>query len=172
MGKGMSGGYAPLAGIAFRESIAKTFWGKEEEHVEFAEGHTFGGNPVSSIAGVACIKEIQERDLCGRSRKMGSYLWKQLEGLKDLGVVGEIRGKGLLIGMEFVRNQETKESFDPNIRFGVKVGRTALKKGLIIRYDPNWVAFAPPLIVTEDEINQMVEIFTSSLKEVIQQVKH
>jgi adenosylmethionine-8-amino-7-oxononanoate aminotransferase len=108
MGKGMSGGYAPLAGIAFSDRVAKAFWGPEEPDIAFAHGHTFGGNPMASAAGVACIKEILERDLCGHARKMGQYLRTKLEGLKDFGVVGEIRGKGLLIGVEFVKDLESK----------------------------------------------------------------
>ncbi|MFQ6053272.1 MAG: aspartate aminotransferase family protein, partial [Candidatus Bathyarchaeia archaeon] len=158
MGKGMSSGYAPLAGIAFRDRIAKAFLGREEDEVEFSHGHTYGGNPVSSAAGVACIREIQERDLCRRARELGGYLWKRLEGIKDFGIVGEIRGKGLLVGMEFVKDTETKEPFDPEVKFGIQVGRTALKKGLIMRFDPNWVAFAPPLIVTEEEIDRLLKI--------------
>ena len=170
MGKGMASGYAPLAAIAFRDHVAKAFWGWEEDRVEFSHGHTFGGNPVSSTAGIACIKEILEKDLCGRARMMGAYLWKRLEELKGLRVIGEIRGKGLLIGVEFVKDVETREPFGEEVRFGVQVGRTALKKGLIMRYDPNWVAFAPPLVVEREEIDLMTDIFSESVEEVLSRV--
>jgi len=171
MGKGMASGYAPLAAIAFRDHVARAFWGREEEEVEFSHGHTFGGNPIASAAGIACIREIQERNLCRRAEEMGSYLWKRLEELKDLGIIGEIRGRGLLIGVEFVKDLKTKEPFGKDVKFGIQVGKTALSKGLMIRYDPNWIAFAPPLIVTREEIDMMVDIFTESVKEVFNRVK-
>jgi adenosylmethionine-8-amino-7-oxononanoate aminotransferase len=170
MGKGMSSGYAPLAGIAFSGRVEEAFWGPEEANIAFSHGHTYGGNPVAAAAGVACINEIQERDLCGHARKMGNYLRTKLESLENLKVIGEIRGKGLLIGVEFVRDLESKEPFGPDINFGVRVGKTALEKGLLIRFDPDWIALAPPLIVAEDEIDRMVAMLEESLREVLRSV--
>lgn len=165
MGKGMSSGYSPLGAIAFRDSIAQAFFGKEEDEVEFSHGHTFGGNPVSSMAGIACINEIRARDLCGQSLKMGRYLRQELERVENLGVVGEIRGRGLLLGIEFVKNRKNKEPFGN--KFGVRVGKAALQKGLLVRFDPNWIAFAPPLIVNEKELKMMVDILVESIKETL-----
>ena len=168
MGKGMSSGYAPLAGIAFRDHVANAFWGPPEEEVEFSHGHTYGGNPVASAAGLACIAEIEERDLPSRARELGTYLRSRIkEEIGELGIVGEIRGKGLLVGIEFVKDTATKEPFPSEMKFGLQVGRTALKKGLILRYDPHWIAFAPPLIVTEGELDEMVAIFGESIREVL-----
>jgi adenosylmethionine-8-amino-7-oxononanoate aminotransferase len=170
MGKGMSSGYIPLAGIAFRESIGEAFFGRDEDEVEFSHGHTYGGNPVAAAAGLACLSEILERDLCGRAREMGAYLREHLATLKGLGIVGEIRGKGLLVGIEF-KDPETGTSFDPDVKFGTQVGKTALKKGLLTRFDPHWIAFAPPLIITKEEIDLMMAIFLDSVTEVLKNVK-
>lgn len=168
MGKGMGSGYSPLAGIAYKDKIADAFWGKGEDHVEFSEGHTFGGNPLSSAAGIACISELLDKNLCQRARELGEYLQNKLRELSNnLGIFGNIRGKGLLIGVEFVKNTSTNEPFDENVEFGIQVGKTAMEKGLILRYDPDWVAFAPPLIITKEEIDQMVDIFGESIKEVL-----
>ena len=170
MGKGMSSGYIPLAGIAFRESIGEAFFGRDEDEVEFSHGHTYGGNPVAAAAGLACLSEILERDLCGRARDMGAYLREHLETLKGLGIVGEIRGKGLLVGIEF-KDPETGISFDPDVKFGTQVGKKALQKGLLTRFDPHWIAFAPPLIITKEEIDLMMAIFLDSVTEVLKNVK-
>jgi len=169
MGKSMSSGYAPLAGIAFKDKIAETFWGKEGR--EFSHGHTFGANPIASAVGIACIKEIQEKNLCSRAQKLGKYLQDRLETMDDKGVIGDIRGKGLLIGVEFVMDKETKEPFSDKLEFGVKVGEKALEKGLLLRFDPHWIAFAPPLVITEEEIDEMVNIFQESVQEVVEEVK-
>jgi adenosylmethionine-8-amino-7-oxononanoate aminotransferase len=166
MGKGMSGGYAPLSGIAFRDHVAAAFWGDEESHVEFAHGHTYGGNPVACAAGLASIGEIEERDLPRRARELGARLVQRLEAVQDMGVVGDIRGKGLLIGVEFVKDPATKEPFSPDLKFGVQVGRRALENGLVLRFDPDWVAFAPPLVMTDAELEQMMDIFAESVRQV------
>ena len=172
MGKGMSSGYIPLAGIAFRDHMAEAFFGRDEDEVEFSHGHTYGGNPLASVAGLACLGEIVERDLPARAREMGGYFRGQLEGLKELGIVGEVRGKGLLVGVEFVQDPSTKVQFGPGINFGVQVGKRALKKGLLTRFDPHWIAFAPPLIITRDEIDQLMDIFTASIKETLEAIGH
>lgn len=165
MGKGMGSGYTPLAAIAFQNKSAEAFWG--EKGREFCEGHTYGANALSSAVGIACISEIQERKLCERAQRLGGYLRNKLEELKEFGVIGDIRGKGLLIGVEFVKNPKTNEPFGKEIEFGIKVGKIALKKGLLIRYATDWVAFAPPLIISEQEIDQMVKVFKDSLKEAL-----
>ncbi|MBT5872322.1 MAG: aspartate aminotransferase family protein [Candidatus Latescibacteria bacterium] len=167
MGKGMSSGYIPLAGIAFRDRIGEAFLGRDEDEVEFSHGHTYGGNPLASVAGLACLGEIVERDLPARAREMGAYLREQLEGLKDLGIIGEVRGRGLMVGVEFVEDPEMKKPFGQDVKFGVQVGKAALKKGLLTRFDPHWIAFAPPLIITREEIDILMDIFTESIKETL-----
>lgn len=171
MGKGMSSGYIPLAGIAFRDTIAEAFLGRDEDEVEFSHGHTYGGNPLAAAAGLACLSEIIERDLPARAREMGAYLKTRLESLAELGIVGEIRGKGLLVGIEFVKDPETREPFGKDVKFGTQVGKTALRKGLLTRFDPNWIAFAPPLIINREQVDHMMDLFTESVKETLQKVR-
>ncbi len=171
MGKGMASGYAPIGGIAFSDKIADSFLGNEEEQVQFNHGHTFGGNPLSCAAAIANIGEIRERDLPHKARERGARVIKRLQELDDLGVIGDIRGKGLIIGSEFVRDRKTKEQFEERLRFGVQVGKTALQKGLILRYDPNWIAFAPPLIIENDEVDTMMNTFSESLEQVLVMAK-
>jgi adenosylmethionine-8-amino-7-oxononanoate aminotransferase len=171
MGKGMSSGYIPLAGIAFRDTMAAAFFGRDEDAVEFSHGHTYGGNPVAAAAGLACLSEVVERDLPRRAQEMGAYLRSRLDTLRPLGIVGEIRGKGLLLGVEFVRDPETRTPFGSEVKFGVQVGKTALRKGLLTRFDPDWIAFAPPLIISREEIDLMMDIFMESVEEVLRKVK-
>jgi adenosylmethionine-8-amino-7-oxononanoate aminotransferase len=170
MGKGMSSGYAPLSGIAFRDHVAAAFWGEEEEGLEFSHGHTYGANPVACAAGLATIAEIEGRDLPRRAREMGALLRQRLQEVQETGIVAEVRGKGLLIGVEFARNPATKGKFPAEMKFGVQVGKRALDKGLVLRFDPDWVAFAPPLVISEVELNHMMDIFAESVHEVLQEV--
>ena len=171
MGKGMSSGYVPLAGIAFRDSIAAAFLGKEEDEVEFSHGHTYGGNPLAAAAGLANLAEIRDRDLCARARETGGYVRQRLEDLRELGIVGDIRGCGLLAGVEFVADPETRTPFDPSLKFGVEVGRTALGKGLLTRFDPGWIALAPPLVITREETDRMLDVLSDSIREVVKKIR-
>ncbi len=171
MGKGMSSGYVPLAGIAFRDTIAAAFLGKEEDEVEFSHGHTYGGNPLAAAAGLANLAEIEERDLCTRSRDMGVYLRQRLGQLREFGIVGDIRGCGLLAGVEFVKDPDTRAPFDPSVKFGVEVGRAALERGLLTRFDPNWIALAPPLVITREETDLMLDMLWDSVRETLNRIR-
>lgn len=166
--KGLSGGYAPLSAMICREPIANAFWGPVAENPGFVEGHTFEGNPISCAAGIAVLREILERDLCANARVQGERLRTRfVEMAQRHGVIGDIRGKGLFQAIEFVRDPATKESFPASVNFGVRVGRRALENGLLCRFDPNWIAFGPPLVSTAEQIDEMAAILDRSLGEVL-----
>jgi adenosylmethionine-8-amino-7-oxononanoate aminotransferase len=167
-GKGMSGGFAPLSAMICREPIAEAFWGPISENPGFVEGHTFEGNPVSCAAGIAVLREILERDLLANARTQGARLKAGFERLADKhGIIGDIRGKGLFLGMEFVKDTKTKERFAPQVSFGTQVGKRALAHGLLCRFDPHWLAFGPALIVTAEQIDEMLAILDRSIGEVL-----
>jgi len=167
-GKGMSSGYAPLAAALVREKVARVFWGAPGS--EFAHGHTYAGNPVACAAGLASIQEILDRKLPENAERVGTYLVKRLEGLRSFGIVGDIRGKGLFIGVEFVKDPVTKAQFPPEVKLGLRIGKQALRNGLLLRFDPHWLAFGPPLIVTEQDIDRMVAILEQSIREVLREL--
>jgi len=168
MGKGLSGGFAPLSAMICRRPIADAFWGPIAENPGFVEGHTFEGNPVSCAAGIAVLREILERDLCANARTQGARLRAGFERLAQKhGIIGDIRGKGLFLGMEFVKNPATKERFPSEMAFGVQVGKRALANGLLCRFDPHWLAFGPPLVVTAEQVDEMVGILDRSIVETL-----
>jgi adenosylmethionine-8-amino-7-oxononanoate aminotransferase len=167
-GKGLCGGYVPLSAMICRRPIADAFWGPLAENPGFVEGHTFEGNPLSCATGLAVLREILENDLCANARKQGERLRAGLERLaKKHGVIGDIRGKGLFQGIELVKNPATKERFPAEVAPGVRVGRRALENGLLCRFDPHWIAFGPPLVVTAEQIDEMVDLLDRSFGEVL-----
>ncbi|MBM3457570.1 MAG: aspartate aminotransferase family protein [Armatimonadetes bacterium] len=169
MGKGLSGGYVPLSALICRDHVAQAFWGDAPKNPGFVEGHTFEGNPISCAAGIAVLSEILEKDLCANSRAMGARLRAGLEGLRKHGIVGDIRGKGLFLGVELVPDPGAARPgrFPADRAMGTRIGRRALENGLICRFDPNWIALGPPLIVTEQDVDAMVEILDRSFTEVL-----
>ncbi len=166
--KGLSGGYAPLSAMICTKRIADVFWGPAATNPGFVEGHTFEGNPLSCAVGIAVLREVLERDLCGNARRMGEVLRAGFERLaKKHVVIGDIRGKGLLQGVEFVQDVATKRPFPPEVGFGVRVGKRALANGLLCRFDPNWLAFGPPLVVTREQLEEMLAVLDRSIGEAL-----
>jgi adenosylmethionine-8-amino-7-oxononanoate aminotransferase len=171
MGKGMAAGYMPLSGVAFRDDVADAFISDDKERA-FADGHTYGGNPVACAAGIAVLQELQEQNLVERCAVMGEYLMERLEDLRELGVIGDIRGKGLMVGIEFVQDLSTLEPFPHELGFGVRVGKTCIQEEkMLVRYAPDWVAVAPPLIITKEEIDEIVNRLGRAIVGVLNQVQ-
>jgi adenosylmethionine-8-amino-7-oxononanoate aminotransferase len=171
LGKGLGGGYAPLSAMICRKPLADAFWGPIATNPGFVEGHTFEGNPISCAAGVAVLQEILERDLCANARLQGERLRAGLVSLAEKhGVIGDIRGKGLFQGIEFVRDRATREPFAADLTFGVRVGQRALEHGMLCRFDSNWIALGPPLVVTAEQIDEMLAILDRSIAEALAEI--
>ena len=170
LGKGLSSGYAPLAATIWSERIEGAFWGPEEAGIEFGHGHTYAGNPLSATAGLAAIGEILDRDLLSNAREMGACLKARLDAMRGHGIFGEVRGTGLLWGVELVQDPDTKRAFPAEVQIGHRIGAEAQRRGLIIRHDADWFALAPPLIVTPDELDAMCGILEASIGTVLDTV--
>lgn len=163
-GKGLASGAMPLGAMIARTDMAGAFFGSPAKEIQFAHGHTFAGNPLACAAGIAVIDEIVEKKLAQRAQRLGNYLAVKLEGLKKFGVVREIRGKGMLRGIELVKDMKKKEPFNA---LGMALKRTSLKNGLIMRINPDWFAVAPALIAEEKQIDEMCALIEKSLNEAL-----
>jgi len=158
--KGIAGGF-PLSAFTTRPEIAAAY--KPGDHLS-----TFGGNPVSCAAALANIQFMQNEDLPTRAAKMGEYAIQKLQDLqKQNSIIGEVRGLGLMIGVELVRdekltpaNSEAEAIRDSLLRQGVLIGVGGVYG--------NVVRFQPPLIITKEQINHAMSAFASALAEVAQ----
>jgi len=167
-GKGVAAGYSPLAGIITHKRISETF---ENEATEFVHGFTFAFNPLTTAVAVKVLEIVEEERLVENAKIMGEYLVEKLAALKELPIVGDIRGKGLLFGIEFVTNKEQKEPFPPNAHMAYKIMRELMDRGLVTYpgtgtkdgLSGDHILLAPPLIVTKDEINKIVQILQDYL---------
>jgi adenosylmethionine-8-amino-7-oxononanoate aminotransferase len=171
VGKGMSSGYAPLAAVVISDRVAQAFWGKTQDRVELSHGHTYGAHPVAAAAGLASIGEILGRDLSANARKVGAHLKKQMAALSDLAVIADVRGEGLMVAAELATDPKSNTRFDEGIAIGNRVAQQALRNGLVMRGDLHTISLAPPLIVTEKEIDAMVAIVRRSLQEVLAELR-
>lgn len=167
VGKGISSGAVPLAAMIAREDLAEAFRGSPNDNRFFAHGHTFAGNPLASAVGIAVIDEVLEKDLCAKALRLGAYVARRLQDLQELGIVREIRGKGMLLGVELVRDTHSMAPFP---ELGMALKRTALRNGLILRIDPTWFAVAPPLIAEESDLDEMCGLIEKSVREALNEV--
>ena len=168
LGKGISNGAVPLAAMVAREDLASSFHDEQTDANFFAHGHTFAGNPLACAVGIAVLDEIVENKFCQKAARLGEYLRRRLERLKQTEVVREVRGKGIFLGVELVRDTKTMAPFP---ELGTALKRTALRNGLILRIDPSWFAVAPPLIAEESDLDEMCDLIEGSLQEALREVR-
>lgn len=166
-GKGISSGAIPMGAMAVREDMADAFVGTPESNLHFAHGHTYAGNPLACAVGIAVIKEIVEQRLDEKAARLGEFLRARLECFKKLGVVREIRGRGILLGVELVRDTRSMQPFP---ELGSALKKTALRNGLILRVDPTWFAVAPALIAEEEDLAEMCDLIGKSLQDALAMV--
>lgn len=175
VGKGLSSGYTPIFVVIVKEEIHRTI---QEGSGAFVHGHTYNQNPLSCAIASAVIDYLLKHDLISRSAEVGEYFIAALQSLRHHLFVGDVRGKGLFAGIEFVKDKRTKEPFDPKLRLNVLVGNRAFEKGLItypggggadgIKGDH--VLLAPPFIITERQIDQMISILDQTFAEVTREI--
>ncbi|MBT3343489.1 MAG: aspartate aminotransferase family protein [Gemmatimonadetes bacterium] len=165
-GKGLSSGTMPLGAMMARADMADCF--QTSDGANFAHGHTYAGHPVGCAAGIAVIDEITEQGLDQRAHVLGERLAAGLEGLKRHGVIREVRGKGLLRGVELVRDPDSNEPFP---ELGMALKKTALANGLLLRVDPSWFAVGPALIIDEAGVDELCELVEKSLVDALAVVR-
>jgi len=163
-GKGISNGVIPLGAMIAREDMDEAFFGPPDSGLQFAHGHTFANNPLACAVGIAVVDEMLEHRLDEKAVRLGDYLVSRLECLKKYGVVREVRGKGVLRGVELVKDTRTMQPF-PELVKAMK--KTALKNGIIMRTDPTWFAVCPPLIADEAAIDEMCALIEKSLTDAL-----
>jgi len=169
--KGLASGYTPIYCVVVKEMIKQAI---EEGNGAFVHGHTYSQNPLSCAVAHAVLDYIAHHDLVRRSCLMGKYFLAKLAELYDHSIVGDVRGLGLFLGVEFVRNRDTREPFDPGLKLNTLVSNRAFEKGLIcypgsggadgVRGDH--ILLAPPFIITEEQIDAIMAILHDTIAEI------
>lgn len=165
--KGITGGYLPLAATLTTEDVYNAFLGEYREFKTFFHGHSYTGNQLGCAAAIANLEIFEkERIIEGLSAKI-DFLSDRLKMLDKLPHTGDIRQKGLMIGIELVRDKETKESYPLEEKAGIRVCLEARKRGMIIRPIGNVIVLMPPLITGRRELGKMVRIIYDSIKAIL-----
>lgn len=168
LAKGLASGYVPLGACLTSSRIVGTV----DDAGGFMHGHTYSASPIACAVGRAVLAEHLEHDLIGNAARMGAVLKGRLERLLDeFEFIGEIRGRGLLLGFNIIANRETGRALPPELDAYAHLSQEAYDRGLII-YSRRTLGGArgdnflvsPPLIVTEDQIDEIMELLVDALR--------
>lgn len=154
MAKALTSGYLPLGAVGITEEI---YQGLMKSEVPFFHGLTYNGHPVCCAAAIANIDIIVKENLVENAARMGKYMLERLQELLDLPYVGDVRGLGLVAAIELVEDKKTKAKFDPQKKIPQQVFLKARENGLVCRAMGDNICFSPPLIITREEIDLMVD---------------
>lgn len=157
MAKALSASYLPISATAISEPIYEVLRDNSAKIGSFAHGYTYSGHPVCAAAALEALRIYEERNIVGHVRKVGPRFLDKARGFLDHPFVGEVRGIGLLAGIELVRDKKTKAPFEPARGAGMMFQTEAQKHGLIVRALGDTIALSPPLIITGDEIDDMYQ---------------
>ncbi|MER9741643.1 MULTISPECIES: aspartate aminotransferase family protein [unclassified Mesorhizobium] len=168
--KGLTSGYAPLSASIVSQKVYEVMEDATPRVGAFSHGYTYSGHPISAAAANAVLDIVEREDLAGQSARKGAYLLARLKAeFAQNPIVGEVRGIGMLAALEFVADRGTKASFDPGLKVGARISQAARDRGLIARAMPHGdiLGFAPPLVMTEAEIDEMVGIARAAVDSVL-----
>ena len=161
--KGISSGYLPLSATMLSDEIYEVLSQPAEDGSLFTHGFTYSGHPVCCRAGLKNIEIIEREGICEHVREVGPYFEQQLNTLRDLPIVGDVRGKCFMMCVENVKNPQTKELFDADIAIGDRIAAHCQKHGLIVRPIAHLNVLSPPLILTRDEVDDVVSILRKGI---------
>lgn len=164
--KGMTGGYMPLAATLTTEEIYNAFLGTYEEFKTFFHGHSYTGNPLGCAVALENLRIFRRERTLLRLRPKLAALVRWLEPVARLPYVGEIRHRGLMVGIELVQNRSTKEPYPITARIGHHVAIEARRNGLLLRPLGNVIVLLPPLSTSLPELKRMVTITHSAIETV------
>jgi adenosylmethionine-8-amino-7-oxononanoate aminotransferase len=156
LGKGISGGYLPLAATLATKKIFDAFLGETWEGKTFFHGHTYTGNPLACAAAIASLELFEKNGIVKSVAEKAGKLGEMLDVIRPLPHVGEIRQKGFMVGIELVEAKESKQRFDPKRRVGAEVCQRIRRHGVILRPLGDVVVIMPPLAMGVDDLERIV----------------
>lgn len=158
LAKGLTAGYMPLAVTLTTDEIFNAFYDEYHNYKTFFHGHSFTGNPLACAVALENLRILKEEKIIEKLQPKIEFFSKEIQRLKYLHYVGDVRSTGLVGAVEIVQDKNTKKLFDPKLRVGKRVYDEALKLGAILRPIGNVIYFIPPYVITNEEIKTLVDI--------------
>ena len=163
--KALSSGYIPISAVIVPEDIFEPIKKASNDVGVFGHGYTYSGHPVACAVALRTLEIYEELNLFSHVEKIAPKFQERVNKLGAFEFVGEARGIGLIAALEIVKNKGTKENFDPYGKVGKQIAEICQKNGLIVRAIGDVIAICPPLIITEEQVDEMFGILEASLTE-------
>jgi 4-aminobutyrate--pyruvate transaminase len=162
--KALTSSYFPLSAVLISDPIYQAVADDSAKIGVFAHGFTASGHPVGTAVAMVNLDVIEERDLVGRAGRLAPRFHGRLAEFASHGNVGEVRAEGLIGALDFVADKGTKARFETPGAYGARLAELCQEEGLIIRAIGDLIAFCPPLIITEAELDEMFNRFARALQ--------
>ena len=169
--KGVTSGYQPLGITLVSDKIYDVISVPQEKGAMFTNGFTYSGHAVACAAGLKNIEIIQREKICEHVREVGPYFEERLQTLRDIPIIGDIRGKCFMQCVEYVADKKTKELLPDEAAIGSRIARLAQKRGALIRPVGHFNVLSPPLILSKGQIDDLVEILRASALEAMDELR-
>ncbi len=163
MAKALSSSYMPISAVLISDQVYQGIADNSAKIGAFGHGYTYGGHPVAAAVALETLKIYEERDIVSHVRQVGPRLQEGLRRYADHPLVGEVRGVGLIAGVELVADRASKAPFDPAGKVGAYFAGRAQAHGLIIRNLVDTIGICPPLIITEEQIDAILDRFDKAM---------
>ncbi len=167
MAKALSSAYLPISAVALPEWMHDAFVAASDELGNFSHGYTYSGHPVAAAVALRNLELMEERDIFTHAAVVGEAFQARLGALRDHPLVGEVRGKGLIGAVELVANKETRQPFNAALGIGAHCMERAQAHGLIVRSLGDSIAFCPPLIITDKQVDEVFGKFERALQDTL-----
>ena len=164
--KGITGGYLPLAATLVTEDIYNAFLGEYMEFKTFFHGHSYTGNPLGCAAAIANLEVFENERTLDKIQPKISLLERLITPLKYHPHVGDVRQKGLMVGIELVKNSGKKSPYLPENKMGIRVCMEARKMGIMLRPIGNVIILMPPLSISQTDLKKMVSLIIKSINNI------
>lgn len=163
--KGLTSGYLPLGALLYSDKVHKVI-SEGDPYRWYTSGYTYAGHPVSCAAALKNIEIMEREGLLERVRDIGTYFEARLHELEDMAIVGDVRGCKLMMCVENVKNKDTKELFPEGMDIGGLISDACQDMGLIVRPIGHLNVMSPPLIITRDEVDFVVDTLRKGIQQV------
>ncbi len=163
LSKGITNGYMPLAATITTDEVYNAFLGEFKDLKTFFHGHSYTGNPLACAAAIACIDVFEKEETLKNIQPKIALLEDRLKEIADLPNVGDVRSKGLIAGIELVKNKSTKEPYPWEEKIGWKVACKAREEGVLIRPLGNVIVIMPPLSISIENLNRLMDVIKRAI---------
>lgn len=164
--KGLSAGLAPISALLINERVFQAMLSESDKQGSFAHGYTYAGHPVTTAVALETLKIYEELDIVAHVKRMEKPFLAGLDSLRDHALIGSAEGVGLIGGIEIVEDKKSRTAFPSDKQVPNKVDAKIREKGVILRLIGNRIAFSPPLVINEEQIDDLFGRVRAALAEV------